>query len=141
MIIQSVTQITSIYRPRYLIILDILTDNILYYLKTKTQIVEIFVIRYVLIVTYIFAAGLLKKIYGVETTSPRSLLALKLERFIIIANHHKAIDPYLILATLPFSTFLKLLPIRFFTANIFLKYWWRESNATYDGKIGLLLFR
>ena len=126
MIIQSVTQITSIYRPKYLIILDILTENILYYLKIKRLIVEVFVIRYVLVVTYISAAGLLKKIYGIEAVVPKELLTLPQGRYIIVANHRKAIDTYLILATLPFPAFYNLLPIRFFTANIFLKYWWQR---------------
>lgn len=126
MIIQSVSQITSLSRPRYLILLEIILGNYLYYLKTKRLMVESLIIKIVLINTYIVISRLLRWYYNAEIKIPGELRNIDSGRFIIVANHHKAVDPYLILATLPFSTYRKLLPIRFFTANIFLKHWWQR---------------
>ena len=126
MIIQSVSQITSISRPRTLILLEIILDNYLYYLKTKRLVVECLLVKRVLTVTYIAISRFLRWYYRTEITVSKKLLNIEKDRFIIVANHRKAIDPYLILITLPFDVFRTLLPIRFFTANVFLKYWWQR---------------
>lgn len=126
MIIQSISQITSISRPRYLIILDITIDNFLYYVKTKREILEANIIKLILITTYIVASNILRLLFQVKATTPKTLFSLKNGRYLIVANHHRAIDPYLILSTLPFSSFKSLLPIRFFTANIFFQRWWQR---------------
>lgn len=126
MIIQSVSQIISISRPRSLILFEIILDNYLYYLKTRRLIVESLLIKSVLITTYITISRLLRWYYHTEITVSKKLLNTGKDRFIIVANHRKAIDPYLILATLPFNVYRTLLPIRFFTANLFLKYWWQR---------------
>lgn len=126
MIIQSVTQIRSISRPRYLILLEILLDNYSYYLKTRRAIVEGYIVTTVLTLTYISISRFLRWYYHADIKIPRELSNIKNDRYIIVANHHKAIDPYLILATLPFRIYRTLLPIRFFTANVFLKHWWQR---------------
>ena len=126
MVIQSISQITSISRPRYLIILDIVIDNLLYYVKTKREFLEVLVIKSVLLATYIFASRIFRVCFKVESKLNKEVLNLKPARYLIVANHRSAIDPYLILATLPFDSFKALLPIRFFTANIFLKRWWQR---------------
>jgi|SRR3989344_5067687 len=126
MIIQSVTQIRSISRPRDLILLEILLDNYAYYLKTRRTIVEGYIVTIVLTLTYISISRFLRWYYNATIKIPTELLNIKNDRYIIVANHHKAIDPYLILATLPFNIYRTLLPIRFFTANIFLKHWWQR---------------
>lgn len=126
MLIQSVTQITSISRPKSLILFEIILDNYLYYLKTRRLIVESLLIKSVLIATYITISRLFRWYYHAEITVSKKLLNIEKDRFIIVANHRKAIDPYLILVTLPFDVFCTLLPIRFFTANAFLKYWWQR---------------
>lgn len=126
MIIQSISQITSLSRPRYLIILDIAIDNLLYYVKTKREILEANIIKLVLLTTHIVASNFLRRIFRVKATIPRKLFDLEKGRYLIVANHHRAIDSYLILATLPFNSFKLLLPIRFFTANIFLQKWWQR---------------
>ncbi len=126
MIIQSVAQITSISRPRSLILLEIILDNCLYYLKIKTLIVENLIIRIVLAFTYISISRFLRWHYNAEIKVPKELLNIKKSRYIIVANHKSAIDPYLILATLPFNVYKTFLPIRFFTANVFLKHWWQR---------------
>lgn len=126
MIIQSISQVTSISRPKSLIILEIILDNYLYYLKTKRLIVESLLIKVVLISTYITISRVLRWYYHTEIKVSEKLLYIGKDRFIIVANHRKAIDPYLILATLPFNVYRTLLPIRFFTANVFLKYWWQR---------------
>lgn len=126
MIIQSVTQIRSISRPRYLILLEILLDNYAYYLKIRSAIVEGYIISTVLALTYISISRFLRWYYNATIKIPIELLNIKNDRYIIVANHHRAIDPYLILATLPFNIYRTLLPIRFFTANVFLKHWWQR---------------
>lgn len=126
MIIQSISQITSVSRPRSLILFEIILDNYLYYLKTKRLTIESLLIKGVLIATYIIISRFLRWYYRVEITISKKLLNVKRDRFMIVANHKKAIDPYLILATLPFDVYRTLLPIRFFTANVFLKYWWQR---------------
>lgn len=126
MIIQSVSQITSISRPRSLILFEIILDNYLYYLKTNRLIVESLLVKGVLIATYITISRFLRWYYHTEITISKKLLNIEKDRFIIVANHKKAIDPYLILATLPFDVYLTFLPIRFFTANVFLKHWWQR---------------
>lgn len=126
MIIQSVTQITSISRPRSLILLEIILDNCLYYLRIKALIVEHLIIKSVLTFTYISISRFLRWHYNAEIKIPKELLNIKRGRYIIVANHKSAIDPYLILATLPFNIYRAFLPIRFFTANVFLKNWWQR---------------
>ena len=126
MIIQSIAQITSISRPKYLIILDIVIDNFIYYVKTKREILEVFIIRSVLLSTYIIASRIFRLYFNVESKLHKEVLNLKPDRYLIVANHRSAVDPYLILATLPFNSFKSLLPIRFFTANIYLKRWWQR---------------
>lgn len=123
MIIQSISQITSLSRPRYLIVLDITIDNLLYYVKTKREILEANIIKLVLLITYILASSSFRWIYREKVKLPKEYFNLKSDRYLIVANHHKAIDPYLILATLPYNSFKSLLPIRFFTANIYLQRW------------------
>lgn len=126
MIIQSISQITSLSRPRYLIVLDIAIDNLLYYVKTKREILEANIIKSVLLTTYILVSGFFRRFYRVNVMLPKEYFNLKSDRYLIVANHHKAIDPYLILATLPYNSFKSLLPIRFFTANIYLQRWWQR---------------
>lgn len=126
MIIQSISQITLVSRPKYLIILDIAIDNLSYYVKTKREILEANVIKSILLTTHILASGFLRRLYRVEAILPKEYFNPKIDRYLIVANHYRAIDPYLILATLPFNSFRSLLPIRFFTANIYFQRWWQR---------------
>lgn len=126
MIIQSITQVTSISRPRYLILLEILIDNFSYNLKTVSVIFTSLTIGTILTFVYIFISPLFRWYYKIGVRIPKELLTIKKSRFIIVANHRRAIDSALILATLPLSTYRTLLPIRFFTANLYLRYWWQR---------------
>lgn len=51
----------------------------------------------------------------IHSPSPK----LKRRSLIIVANHQRALDPFIIISALPFSIAAKLLPIGFMTANIF----------------------
>lgn len=126
MIIQSVAQISSISCPRYEVILGILLDDCRYYLKTKKIIFEQAIIKMVLQFNYISLSRLLRWYYQIEIKLPKEVYGLKKDRYLIVANHRRMIDPYLILATLPAQAYDNLLPVRLFTANIFLKYWWQR---------------
>lgn len=126
MIIQSISQITSLSYPRYSLIFEILIDNFFYSIETKRIALEAFIIRLVLLTSYFSLARIFCWYFGIDRRVPKELLNLNKGSYIIVANHKKAIDPYVILATLPFETFRTLLPIRFFTANIFLEHWWQK---------------
>lgn len=123
MIIQSVTQIRSISRLRYLILLEILLDNYSYYLKTRRAIVGGYIVTAVLTLTYISISRFLRWYYHTDIKIPREFLNIKNDRYLIVANHKKAIDPFLILATLPFHMYRTILPVRSFTANIYMNHW------------------
>lgn len=70
---------------------------------------------------YIFASRLLRMIFKIKTNSDDNYNNLKNKRVLIVANHVKRVDPFVILASLNFSNFRSLVPIRFFTANIYLQ--------------------
>lgn len=126
MIIQSITQITSIRRSRYLIILEIMLDNLLYYVRTKREIPQSFAIRSCSLTAHILLSNLFRILFRIESETSIEILNLKVDRYLIVANHQRALDPCLIFASLPLSSFRILLPIRFFTANIYLKTWWQR---------------
>jgi|TARA_B100001971_G_C18267064_1_gene594123 1-acyl-sn-glycerol-3-phosphate acyltransferase len=52
------------------------------------------------------------------------------ERYIIAANHPSKLDPFLILAALPFSTYFKLIPTRFLTSQNYLDKWYYRFFLT-----------
>lgn len=128
MLIQSTTQIksTAAY-PRYILIFDILVENWVYYLTRKKNILEAFTITGVLTMTHLVVARFVRWVFAVETKIPTELLSLTEGRHVIVANHQSALDSYIILATLPFRTFSQLLPVRFFTANVYLRHWWQRA--------------
>lgn len=54
-------------------------------------------------------------------------------RYIVTANHQCRMDPFLILSLLPFKPFLKLVPIRFITADQYMNTWWEYSFLSLFG--------
>jgi len=44
---------------------------------------------------------------------------LKKRPYLIVANHRKGIDPFIITAGLPYKAYLKIAPINYMTANLF----------------------
>jgi len=77
-------------------------------------------------ITYCLFGWIIRLYFNVECKVPREILELSKKRFLIVANHKSLIDPYLIFATLPIKILLLLSPVRFFTANIYLKYFWQQ---------------
>jgi 1-acyl-sn-glycerol-3-phosphate acyltransferase len=126
MIIQSITQVTSVSRPAFLILIDIILENVTYYLKLQKENLQTRCLTIILKSTYVCIAKPLTYYYKINSTIPKELLHLEKGRYIIVANHHKAIDAYIILASLPYSLFKTLLPIRFFVANMYLRQWWQK---------------
>jgi len=47
-------------------------------------------------------------------------------KYIITANHSSKLDPFLILASIPFRTYLKLIPTRFVTTQSYLTKWYHR---------------
>ena len=77
---------------------------------------------FILIVTHILLAVPLRFIFRIESNS----LDIKInenKRYIIVANHPSKLDPFLILAALPMSIFVKLTPFIFVTTEKYLKKW------------------
>lgn len=85
-----------------------------------------FGIKIVLLVTYGIVYLPLRLLFNLKIKTPNELKTLSKQRYLIVANHRRKIDPYLILSTLPSKSFFVLLPIRFFTANNYLKHWWQK---------------
>ena len=47
-------------------------------------------------------------------------------RYLIAANHRTWLDVFLILSSLPLGVFLTLIPIKIFTANVYMRTWWQR---------------
>lgn len=128
MIIQSVAQINSFSRPKYLIIAEIIKQNAKHSFKQATKRHSAKVITATLCVTYVVVVWPTRFIFRINAVVPKELKSLPKDgRYMIVANHKARIDPYLILATLPFKTIFTLAPIRFFTANQYLQRWWQRG--------------
>lgn len=84
------------------------------------------IISIVQVIAYICLSHFFKWFYNIEVKIPKELLRLQKNRYIIVANHKKAIDSFVILSTLPYNSFNVFLPFRFLVANIYLKYWWQR---------------
>ena len=81
-------------------------------------------IRGVLIATYILIVIPIRIVFKIKR---RGELEIKNSgRYIIAANHNSKLDPFLILASLPFRTYLKLIPIRFVTTQNYLNKWYHK---------------
>lgn len=124
--IQSISQVTSLSRPQYLTLLDIIYDNFAYYLKLQSEKLEAWCITNVLRTTHKIISKPLHYLYSIHATVPNELVNIKKGRYLIIANHRERIDAYLLLATLPYPVFEELLPIRMFTANVYLSHLWQR---------------
>lgn len=72
---------------------------------------------------YVFCGWLLRFFYLAKRTLPENIHSLE-RGSLLISNHRSKIDPFVVLAYLPFSVFLKLLPIRFPTDNDFMEKAW-----------------
>lgn len=53
-------------------------------------------------------------------------LNLKKGKYIIAANHPSKLDPFMLLAAIPFRTYLRLVPIRFITAEKYMDTWYKK---------------
>jgi 1-acyl-sn-glycerol-3-phosphate acyltransferase len=79
-------------------------------------------IKVVLIATYLLIAMPLRIIFQIKRKG--KLEIKRTGKYIIAANHPSKLDPFLILAALPFRTYLKLIPTRFVTAQKYLNNWY-----------------
>jgi 1-acyl-sn-glycerol-3-phosphate acyltransferase len=86
-----------------------------------------FLFSIVLIVTYLILFIPIKLIYNTNVSISPQLNTLEGNRLLVVANHRRALDPYILLTSLPFIVFIKLLPIRFPTANMYLQEWWQKA--------------
>lgn len=80
-----------------------------------------FLIKGVLIMVYILIATPLRIIFKITRIGGIELE--KGTKYIIAANHPSKLDPFLILAALPFRTYLRLIPTRFVTSEEYLRNW------------------
>ncbi len=81
-------------------------------------------IKGVLIATYLLIAIPLRIIFRIKRKG--ELEIKRSGKYILAANHPSKIDPFLILASLPFRIYLKIIPIRFVTAQNYLNKWYNK---------------
>ncbi len=72
---------------------------------------------------YLISVVPLRFFYLAKRTLPENIHSLE-RGSLLISNHRSKIDPFVVLAYLPFPVFLKLLPIRFPTDNDFMEKKW-----------------
>ena len=77
-------------------------------------------------VTYGVVFWPFRLLWRLKATVDTSLLTLPRGRYLMVANHRAALDAHLMLSALPYETFIKLTPIRFFAANNYLRWWWQR---------------
>lgn len=133
MIIVSISHINSESRSRFSIILEIILGNWIYDLKKKKQSLENSIIDSVLRVSHLAFAKFFIWYLDMQIELPKELKKLSKDRYLIVANHRKRIDPWLILFTLPYGVYRNLLSIRFFTANEYLDIWWLRPLLWING--------
>ena len=75
---------------------------------------------FILIVTHLFLATILRFIFRIEINFEDANVN-KNKRYIVVANHPSKLDPFLILAALPLSIFVRLTPFNFVTSEKYLK--------------------
>lgn len=76
--------------------------------------------------THRVASYFLRRVFRLHGKVSPELFQLQKGRYIIVANHIWKRDPYIIFAVLPYRIFTKLLPVRFFTANKYMSFWWQK---------------
>ena len=81
-------------------------------------------IKGALIATYLLIAMPLRIIFRVKRKGESEIK--KSGKYIIAANHPSKLDPFIILASLPFKTYLKLIPTRFVTTQNYLTKWYHK---------------
>jgi len=81
-------------------------------------------IKGVLIATYLLIALPLRIVFRVKRKG--ELEIKKPGKYIVAANHPSKLDPFIILASLPFKTYLKLIPTRFVTTQNYLTRWYHK---------------
>jgi len=101
-------------------------------------------IKGVLVATYFLIAIPLRIIFRIKREGEPKIDSNG--KYIIASNHPSKLDPFIILASLPFKTFFKLIPTRFVTTQNYLTKWYHKmfllplgciSNKPKNGKKAL----
>lgn len=88
------------------------------------------IVTLVFVTTYYLSIWIIKLYFKIDCKVPKEILNLPKKRYLIIANHNRLVDPYIIFSTLPVKILLLLSPVRFFTANLYLKHFWQRLLLT-----------
>jgi 1-acyl-sn-glycerol-3-phosphate acyltransferase len=72
------------------------------------------------VVLYIVFAWVLRLIYRAKITNQENLKRIN-NGALIVANHQSKMDPFIILAHIPFFTYLNILPVRFPVLHLYMK--------------------
>lgn len=127
MIIQSLSQISSATRPKYLVVWNLLQENLEFKLARRKSQIRGSAITIILHLTHAIASRPIRLLFRIDATVPKELLSLNPNnRYLIVCNHQQRIDPCLVLAALPYKSILAISPIRFFTANKLLRFFWQR---------------
>lgn len=130
MILQSIPLSSQFLRSDTEALLSLVRLGICHAVNTTVTTTETSIITHVQRLSRRSLTPLLSTV--INTTYP-SDFSLPTNRCLIIANHRTRLDPYFILATLPEEVFYKLLPIRLFTANVYLRSWWQRIPLRLTG--------
>lgn len=126
MILQSIAQINTASRSKTMVIAELIGRQLTIEYQRRKDKAKRQTISATLTATHFFVRKLLHNLYGVETRVPDSIDRLPKGRYLIVANHQERVDPYLILSTLPTKGLRTVLPIRTFTAHIYMRRWWQH---------------
>lgn len=72
------------------------------------------------ILFYLFSFIFIRGVVRAKRTLPKNIHTLK-SGSLLVANHQSKMDPFIVLAHLPFSTFIQIVPVRFPVHHNFMK--------------------
>lgn len=82
-------------------------------------------IKFVLILVYFITTIPLRLIFKIKSNHKNFHIdASKL--YILASNHPSKLDPFLVLCSLPFKKYIKLLPIHFLTTDDYMRKWYKK---------------
>lgn len=70
------------------------------------------------VIVYVLISRILRHYFRADRNRPASIYGLR-RGSLIVANHQSILDPFIILAHLPFRSFLNVIPVRFPTSHAY----------------------
>lgn len=83
-----------------------------------------YLIKSVQIIVHLLTSIPQRLFYGFKKS--RNLILDKNTKYIIAANHPTRLDAFIVLAAMPFKEYIKILPVRFITAEKYMNKWYQK---------------